>query len=137
MPVPALTPPSPAGAPRYSWYPDRKANKEPTSSSGKKKKASKQASKNPSSPDNVSSPFSSDPQDGPEEYSKKFKASDHMAWDPLAIHNICLWTESSKSLSASPVFPIMSVKGSPGYIADNYIFNCNNQKRQTNSKHSF
>ncbi|KAJ9075902.1 hypothetical protein DSO57_1031229 [Entomophthora muscae] len=23
MPVPALTPPSPAGAPRYSWYPDR------------------------------------------------------------------------------------------------------------------
>ncbi|KAJ9057258.1 hypothetical protein DSO57_1024364 [Entomophthora muscae] len=22
MPVPALTPPSPAGAPQYSWYPD-------------------------------------------------------------------------------------------------------------------
>ncbi|KAJ9089946.1 hypothetical protein DSO57_1007765 [Entomophthora muscae] len=24
MPVPASTPPSPAGAPQYSWYPDRK-----------------------------------------------------------------------------------------------------------------
>ncbi|KAJ9062913.1 hypothetical protein DSO57_1005715 [Entomophthora muscae] len=24
MPVPALTPPSPAGAPQYSWYPDRR-----------------------------------------------------------------------------------------------------------------
>ncbi|KAJ9055096.1 hypothetical protein DSO57_1007588 [Entomophthora muscae] len=23
MPVPALTPPSPAGAPQYSWYPER------------------------------------------------------------------------------------------------------------------
>ncbi|KAJ9059385.1 hypothetical protein DSO57_1002805 [Entomophthora muscae] len=29
----------------------------------------------------------------------------------------------------------MSVKGGPGYVADNYIFNCNNQKRQTKSKH--
>ncbi|KAJ9082639.1 hypothetical protein DSO57_1002585 [Entomophthora muscae] len=26
MPVPALTPPSPAGAPRYSWYPDKLAD---------------------------------------------------------------------------------------------------------------
>ncbi|KAJ9083553.1 hypothetical protein DSO57_1033690 [Entomophthora muscae] len=28
----------------------------------------------------------------------------------------------------------MSVKDSPGYVADNYIFNCNNQKQQSKSK---
>ncbi|KAJ9061524.1 hypothetical protein DSO57_1019715 [Entomophthora muscae] len=67
-----------------------KAAKEPTSSSGKKKEESKQASKSPSlSPDGSSPLPSSDPQDEPEEYSKKFKASGHVAWDPLAIHNIC------------------------------------------------
>ncbi|KAJ9074433.1 hypothetical protein DSO57_1006394 [Entomophthora muscae] len=65
--------------------------KEPISSSGKKYEASKQASKNPSppSPNGSSPPSSSDPQDELEEYSKKFKASGHVAWDPLAIHNIC------------------------------------------------
>ncbi|KAJ9048848.1 hypothetical protein DSO57_1030679 [Entomophthora muscae] len=34
-------------------------------------------------------PPSSDPQDEPKEYSKKFKASGNMDWDPLANHNIC------------------------------------------------
>ncbi|KAJ9059932.1 hypothetical protein DSO57_1036412 [Entomophthora muscae] len=115
-----------------------KAAKEPTSSSGKKKEASKQASKNPSPPppNGSSPPSSSDPQDEPEDYSKKFKASGHVAWDPLAIHNICNVDGEFKVPKCFPrYFLIMSVKGSPGYVADNYIFNCNNQKWQTKSKH--
>ncbi|KAJ9066799.1 hypothetical protein DSO57_1006090 [Entomophthora muscae] len=67
-----------------------KVDKEPISSSGKEKEASKQASKNHSPPPDGSSPLpSSDPQDEPEECSKKFKASGHLALDPLAIHSIC------------------------------------------------
>ncbi|KAJ9071435.1 hypothetical protein DSO57_1036910 [Entomophthora muscae] len=115
-----------------------KASKVPTSSSGKKKEASKQASKNPSPPppNGSSPPSSSDPQDEQEDYSKKFKASGHVAWDPLAIHNICNVDREFKVPKRFPwYFPIMSVKGGPGYVANNYIFNCNNQKRQTKSKH--
>ncbi|KAJ9083834.1 hypothetical protein DSO57_1030719 [Entomophthora muscae] len=83
-----------------------KAAKEPTSSSGKKKEASKQASKNPSPPPPYgSSPSpSSDPQDEPEEYSKKFKASGHVALDPLAIHNICNVDREFKVPKRFPVF---------------------------------
>ncbi|KAJ9069307.1 hypothetical protein DSO57_1019870, partial [Entomophthora muscae] len=110
----------------------QKATNEHISSSGKKKEVSKQASvvnaaihhsqrTLPLPPDGSSPLPSSDPQDEPEEYSKKFKASGHVAWDPLAIHNIC---------NVDREF-----KGGPGYGADNYIFNCNNQKRQTKSKH--
>ncbi|KAJ9067974.1 hypothetical protein DSO57_1033503 [Entomophthora muscae] len=83
-----------------------KAAKEPTSSSGNKKEASKQASKNLSPPptDGSFPPPSSDPQDEPEEYSKKFKASSHVAWDPLAIHNICNVDRESKVPKRFPCF---------------------------------
>ncbi|KAJ9059024.1 hypothetical protein DSO57_1006799 [Entomophthora muscae] len=99
-----------------------KAAKEHTPASGKKKEASKQASKKPfpSLPDGSSPPPSFSPQDEPEEYSKKFKASGHVAWDLLAIHNICNVDREFK------VHKLMSLKGNPGYIADNYTFNCNN-----------
>ncbi|KAJ9089585.1 hypothetical protein DSO57_1011424 [Entomophthora muscae] len=98
-----------------------KAAKEPTSSSGKKKEAPKQASKNPSPPNGSSPPSLSDPQDELEDYSKKFKASGHVAWDPLAIHNICNMDREFKVPKRFPqYFPIMSVKGSPGYVANNY-----------------
>ncbi|KAJ9083498.1 hypothetical protein DSO57_1034108 [Entomophthora muscae] len=113
-----------------------KAAKESTSSSDKKKEASKQASKNPSPPDGSSSPPSYDPQDEPEEYSKKFKASGHMAWDLLAIQNIFNVDREIKVPKRFPqYFLIMSVKGGPGYLAENYKFNCNNQKQQSKSKH--
>ncbi|KAJ9087126.1 hypothetical protein DSO57_1036358 [Entomophthora muscae] len=98
-----------------------KAAKEPTSSSGNKKEDSKQASKTLSlPPPNGSSPLTSDFQEESEDYFNNFKASGHMTWDPLCFP--CY-------------FLIISVKGSSVYIADNYIFHCNNQKGATKSKH--
>ncbi|KAJ9070613.1 hypothetical protein DSO57_1006028 [Entomophthora muscae] len=75
-----------------------KAAKELTSFSYKKKETSKQASRSPSPPppDDFSPLFSSDYQEELEDYTKKFKATSHVAWDPLAIHSICNVNEEFK-----------------------------------------
>ncbi|KAJ9090326.1 hypothetical protein DSO57_1003450 [Entomophthora muscae] len=67
-----------------------KAANEPNFSSEKEKEAFKQSLRNPSFPSpggSSSLPFSGY-QEEPEDYTKNFKATGHVAWDSLAIHNI-------------------------------------------------
>ena len=107
-----------------------KASQDKQKSPAKEKSPIKEKEKQPS-------PSSSSVnKESPDEYFEGFRESSPGPWDPLLVHNICnVNGEFILPKQFPKYFPIMSTKRGPGFVADGYIFNCNNQKRNTKSKH--
>ncbi|KAJ9089655.1 hypothetical protein DSO57_1010605 [Entomophthora muscae] len=102
MLVPALTPPSPAGAPQYSWQFWKLGCNNTTS------EPEEEEEQEPGAP-----------------------ADDQIElWDLNTIHNICNQNDTFAVPATYPSsFPSMTKKGGAGFVYKGYSFSCNDKKK--------